>query len=49
MTRLPRLIGRSRDLEVLVDSDDIREAGSSYGYVNKYAARELALETKRVY
>src|SRR5258708_3680453 len=36
MTRLPRLIGRSRALEVLMSSDDIRgDLAEAYGYVNK--------------
>jgi enoyl-CoA hydratase/carnithine racemase len=36
MTRLPRLIGRSRALEVLMSSDDIRaDLAEAYGYVNR--------------
>jgi enoyl-CoA hydratase/carnithine racemase len=36
MARLPRLIGRGRALEVLLDSDDIRgELAEAYGYVNR--------------
>ena len=36
MARLPRLIGRSRALEVLLSSDDIRgDLAESYGYVNR--------------
>jgi enoyl-CoA hydratase/carnithine racemase len=36
MTRLPRLIGRGRALEVLLGSDDIRgDLAESYGYVNR--------------
>src|ERR1700741_3119799 len=36
MARLPRLIGRSRALEVLLGSDDIRgEQAEAYGYVNR--------------
>jgi len=36
MARLPRLIGRSRALEVLLSSDDIRaELAQAYGYVNR--------------
>ena len=36
MARLPRLIGRSRALEVLLSSDDIRgELAEAYGYVNR--------------
>jgi len=36
MTRLPRLIGRSRALEVLMSSDDIRaDLAETYGYVNR--------------
>jgi enoyl-CoA hydratase/carnithine racemase len=36
MTRLPRLIGRSRALEVLMGSDDISgELAEAYGYVNR--------------
>ena len=36
MTRLPRLIGRSRALEVLLSSDDIRaDLAEAYGYVNR--------------
>jgi enoyl-CoA hydratase/carnithine racemase len=36
MTRLPRLIGRSRALEVLLGSDDIRgDLAEAYGYVNR--------------
>jgi enoyl-CoA hydratase/carnithine racemase len=36
MTRLPRLIGRSRALEVLMSSEDIRgELAEAYGYVNR--------------
>jgi len=36
MARLPRLIGRSRALEVLLGSDDIRgERAEAYGYVNR--------------
>jgi enoyl-CoA hydratase/carnithine racemase len=36
MARLPRLIGRSRALEVLMGSDDIRgDLAEAYGYVNR--------------
>jgi enoyl-CoA hydratase/carnithine racemase len=36
MTRLPRLIGRSRALEVLMSSDDIgADLAEAYGYVNR--------------
>jgi enoyl-CoA hydratase/carnithine racemase len=36
MTRLPRLIGRSRALEVLLSSDDIpADLAEAYGYVNR--------------
>jgi enoyl-CoA hydratase/carnithine racemase len=36
MTRLPRLIGRSRALEILLGSDDIGgELAEAYGYVNR--------------
>jgi enoyl-CoA hydratase/carnithine racemase len=36
MARLPRLIGRSRALEVLLSSDDIRgDQAEAYGYVNR--------------
>jgi enoyl-CoA hydratase/carnithine racemase len=36
MTRLPRLIGRSRALEVLMSSDDIHgDLAEAYGYVNR--------------
>jgi enoyl-CoA hydratase/carnithine racemase len=36
MTRLPRLIGRNRALEVLLSSEDIRgEQAEAYGYVNR--------------
>jgi enoyl-CoA hydratase/carnithine racemase len=36
MARLPRLIGRSRALEVLMSSDDIRgDLAEAYGYVNR--------------
>jgi enoyl-CoA hydratase/carnithine racemase len=36
MARLPRLIGRSRALEVLLGSDDINgELAEAYGYVNR--------------
>jgi enoyl-CoA hydratase/carnithine racemase len=36
MSRLPRLIGRGRALEVLLGSDDIRgELAERYGYVNR--------------
>jgi enoyl-CoA hydratase/carnithine racemase len=36
MARLPRLIGRSRALEVLLGSDDIgADLAASYGYVNR--------------
>jgi enoyl-CoA hydratase/carnithine racemase len=36
MARLPRLIGRSRALEVLLGSDDITgDLAASYGYVNR--------------
>jgi enoyl-CoA hydratase/carnithine racemase len=36
MTRLPRLIGRGRALEVLLGSDDISaDLAESYGYVNR--------------
>jgi enoyl-CoA hydratase/carnithine racemase len=36
MARLPRLIGRSRALEVLLGSDDISgDLAASYGYVNR--------------
>jgi enoyl-CoA hydratase/carnithine racemase len=36
MARLPRLIGRSRALEVLLGSDDIRgDLAEAYGYVNR--------------
>jgi enoyl-CoA hydratase/carnithine racemase len=36
MTRLPRLIGRSRALEVPLSSDDIRaDLAEAYGYVNR--------------
>src|SRR5271170_5079459 len=36
MARLPRLIGRSRALEVLLSSDDIRgDLAEAYGYVNR--------------
>jgi enoyl-CoA hydratase/carnithine racemase len=36
MTRLPRLIGRARALEVLLGSDDIRaDLAEAYGYVNR--------------
>lgn len=36
MTRLPRLMGRARALEVLLGSDDIRgELAEAYGYVNR--------------
>ena len=36
MARLPRLMGRSRALEVLLSSDDIRaELAQAYGYVNR--------------
>jgi enoyl-CoA hydratase/carnithine racemase len=39
MTRLPRLIGRSRALEVLMSSDDIpAELAEAYGYVNRALA-----------
>src|SRR5215469_3877483 len=36
MARLPRLIGRSRALEVLLGSDDIRaDMAEAYGYINR--------------
>jgi len=36
MARLPRLIGRSRAMEVLMSSDDIRaDLAEAYGYVNR--------------
>jgi enoyl-CoA hydratase/carnithine racemase len=36
MSRLPRLIGRNRALEVLLSSDDIRaDVAQAYGYVNR--------------
>jgi enoyl-CoA hydratase/carnithine racemase len=36
MTRLPRLIGRNRAMEVLLGSDDIRgDLAECYGYVNR--------------
>ena len=36
MARLPRLIGRNRALEVLLNSEDIRgEQAEAYGYVNR--------------
>ena len=36
MSRLPRLIGRNRALEVLLGSEDIRGAqAEAYGYVNR--------------
>lgn len=36
MTRLPRLIGRARALEVLLSSDDIRgDLAEAYGYINR--------------
>jgi enoyl-CoA hydratase/carnithine racemase len=36
MTRLPRLVGRSRALEILMSSDDITgELAQAYGYVNR--------------
>jgi enoyl-CoA hydratase/carnithine racemase len=36
MTRLPRLIGRSRAMEVLLGSEDIRgDLAQDYGYVNR--------------
>jgi enoyl-CoA hydratase/carnithine racemase len=36
MTRLPKLIGRNRALEVLLSSEDIRaEQAEAYGYVNR--------------
>jgi len=36
MSRLPRLIGRARALEVLLSSDDIRgDLAEQYGYVNR--------------
>jgi len=36
MARLPRLIGRSRALEVLLGSDDVRgDLAEAYGYVNR--------------
>jgi len=36
MARLPRLIGRSRALEVLMSSDDIRaDLAEAYGYINR--------------
>jgi enoyl-CoA hydratase/carnithine racemase len=36
MTRLPRLIGRNRALEVLLSSEDIRgDQAEAYGYVNR--------------
>lgn len=36
MTRLPRLIGRSRALEVLLSSDDIHaDLAEAYGYINR--------------
>ena len=36
MTRLPRLIGRSRAMEVLLGSEDIRgDLAQEYGYVNR--------------
>jgi enoyl-CoA hydratase/carnithine racemase len=36
MTRLPRLIGRSRAMEVLMSSDDIHaDLAEAYGYVNR--------------
>jgi enoyl-CoA hydratase/carnithine racemase len=36
MARLPRLIGRSRALEVLLSSEDIRgDLAESFGYVNR--------------
>jgi enoyl-CoA hydratase/carnithine racemase len=36
MARLPRLIGRSRALEVLLSSEDIRaEQAEAYGYINR--------------
>ena len=36
MTRLPRLIGRSRALEVLMSSEDIHgDLAEAYGYVNR--------------
>jgi enoyl-CoA hydratase/carnithine racemase len=36
MTRLPRLIGRARALEVLLGSDDIRaDLAEAYGYINR--------------
>jgi enoyl-CoA hydratase/carnithine racemase len=36
MARLPRLVGRSRALEILLSSDDIRaDQAESYGYVNR--------------
>jgi enoyl-CoA hydratase/carnithine racemase len=39
MARLPRLIGRSRALEVLMSSEDIRgDLAEAYGYVNRALA-----------
>jgi enoyl-CoA hydratase/carnithine racemase len=39
MTRLPRLIGRSRAMEVLLGSEDIRgDLAQDYGYVNRSLA-----------
>jgi enoyl-CoA hydratase/carnithine racemase len=39
MARLPRLIGRSRALEVLLSSEDIRaDLAEAYGYVNRSIA-----------
>src|ERR1700722_6668600 len=39
MARLPRLIGRSRALEVLLGSDDINgDLAAAYGYVNRSLA-----------
>ena len=36
MARLPRLMGRGRDLEVLLGSDDVRgDLAEAYGYVNR--------------
>jgi enoyl-CoA hydratase/carnithine racemase len=36
MTRLPRLVGRARALEILMSSDDITgELAQAYGYVNR--------------
>ena len=36
MTRLPRVVGRARALELLMSSDDIRgDLAQAYGYVNR--------------